>query len=1093
MKRFSLFLLLLACACVNLRAQEAKPLLLQQPTVSRSQLVFVFAGDLWSAPREGGAAQRLTTGIGVETKPLFSPDGNWLAFAGDYDGNLDIYVMPASGGTPRRVTWHPAGDVPENWSPDGKQILFRSNRNSYGPFNRLFTIAAEGGPEMEIPLPQGADASYSPDGARLAYVPVSRAFTVWKRYRGGRTTPIWLANLSDSNVEKVPHENANDFNPLWIGDKVYFLSDRTGAVSLWVYDTKTKKVREALKNTGLDFKSMSAGPGAIVIEQFGALHLFDTTSGTAKKISVTLQGDMPGLRPRYEKVGDSLTNARLSATGARAVFEGRGEIVTFPAEKGDARNLTNTSGVVERDPAWSPDGKWIAYFSDESGEYALHLRGQGTVAETKKISLGNPSSYFYSPVWSPDSKKVAFTDKRLNLWYVDIDKGTPVKVDTNTYENPFRVMDPDWSPDSRWIVYTKQLKNRLCAVQVYSLEDNKSRQLSDGLSDARYAVFDKGGKHIFFTASTNNGPTTGWLDMSTFPFQVTRNAYVIVLSKDDPSPLAPESDEEKVEEEKKPEAGAGDKPIGPPAGPPKGGTQSDKKPAAVKIDFEGVDQRILSLPMPARNFIGAYSGKSGTLFLVEAAPPTPDAAGAAVYKFDLAKRKTDKILDGINGFDVAANGEKMLYQQGPRWFIVSTFIPFRPGEGAINTGALEVAVDPMAEWRQMYHEIWRVQRDFLYDPNAHGLNLAQAEKQYSVYLDSVAHRQDMNYLFAEMMGNVVIGHHNVGGGDIAQAKTVPGGLLGAEYAVENGRYKFARIFNGENWNPQLRAPLTQPGVNVKVGEFLLAVNGREVKPPDNVFKFFEGTAGKQTLLKVGPNADGTGARDVTVIPIGNEQGLRNLAWIEGNRRKSYELSGGRVAYVYLPNTGGAGYSNFNRYYYAQNDKEAVVIDDRYNGGGSAADYIIDAMRRQLMNSWATREGDDFATSASGIYGPKAMIINENSSSGGDAIAYYFRFAKLGPLVGKRTWGGLVGIYDYPTLLDGGNVSAPRVAFKNNAGEFDVENKGVAPDVEVELDPAAWRQGRDLQLEKAVQTVLDALQKSPSQKPPKPVYPNYHKP
>jgi tricorn protease len=1081
----------------GLRAQDAKPLLLQQPTLSKTQICFVFAGDLWTVAREGGAAQRLTAGVGTETRPVFSPDGNWIAFAGDYDGNTDLYIVAATGGTPRRATWHPAPDVPEAWSPDGKQLLFRSPRNSYGPFNRLFTVAAEGGPETEIPLPQGADASYSPDGTRLAYVPVSRAFTVWKRYRGGRTTPIWLANLSDSAIEKVPHENANDFNPLWVGDKVYFLSDRTGAVSLWAYETKTKRVREALKNTGLDFKSAQAGPGALAIEQFGAIHLFDTNTGAAKKIDISVSGDMPGLRPRYERVAARLTSANLSPTGARAVFEARGEIVTFPAEKGDARDLTNTSGVAERDPAWSPDGRWIAYFSDESGEYALHLRNQTGQGEVKKIGLGNPPSYFYSPTWSPDSKKIAFTDKRLNLWYVDLEKGAPVKVDTNTYENPFRVMDPDWSPDSRWLVYTKQLKNRLCAVFVYSVEEAKTRQLSDGLSDARYAVFDKGGKHVFFTASTNNAPTTGWLDMSGFPFQVTRSAYVIVLGKDDPSPLAPESDEEKVEEEKKPEAAAGGSgsPQGPPAGatPPKGGTTNEKKPAPVKIDFEGIDQRILSLPLPARNFVGLAVGKPGTLFLVEAPAPSPDATGATVYKFDVAKRKTDKVLEGVQNFIVSANGEKMMYQQGPRWFIVSAVLPFRPGEGAVNTDTLEVRVDPMAEWRQIYREIWRIQRDFLYDPGAHGLNLAAAEKRYQMYLDGVMHRADLNYLFQEMLGNVVLGHHNVGGGDLPQARQIPGGLLGADYAVDGGRYRFAKIYNGENWNPQLRAPLTQPGVNVKPGEYLIAVNGREVKSSDNLYQFFEATSGKQVKLRVGAKADGSDAREVVVVPVANEQALRNLDWIEGNRRKAYELSGGRVGYVYLPNTAGAGYTNFNRYYYAQQDREAMVVDDRYNGGGSAADYIIDAMRRQLMNYWATREGEDFTTSASGIYGPKAMIINENSSSGGDAIAYYFRFAKLGPLIGKRTWGGLVGIYDYPTLLDGGNVSAPRVAFKNTAGEFDVENKGVAPDIEVELDPAAWRQGRDLQLEKAVQTVLDALQKTPSQKPPKPVYPNYHKP
>jgi tricorn protease len=1137
-------LLCLAGACF---AQTEPPLILRSPTISRDLIAFVFAGDLWVVGREGGDARRLTTGTGIETSPLFSPDGKLIAFTADYEGNADVYLVEATGGVPRRLTYHPGVDTVTGWTPDGKAVLFRSQRDSQTFAPRLFTMPLAGGHPAEVPLPQASEASYSPDGRRLAYVPLLRAFTQWKQYRGGRTTPIWVADLADSRVEKLPRENSNDFNPMWIGDRIYFLSDRDGAVTLYSYDTRTKRVAQALKNNGLDIKSASAGEGVIVYEQFGSLHTLDVGSGQTKTISVRVAGDLPSVRPRFARVAQNLSNASLSPTGARALFEARGEIITVPAEKGDARNLTNTSGVAERDPAWSPDGKWIAYFSDESGEYALHLRRQTGMGEVKKISLGSSPSYYYSPVWSPDSKKLAFTDKRLNLWYVDVERASaaPVKVDTNTYDNPFRVLDPAWSPDSRFIAYTKQLKNRLGTVFIYSLEENKTRQVTDNMSDARFARFDRDGKHLYFTASTNAGPSSGWLDMSSFDRPVTRSAYVVVLRKDLPSPLAPESDEEKITEEQKtnnpedkgePRPGPSPAPTPAPlqdAGvgyveatdlaaettfapetepqqePSQGGAAgagrpAAKKPEPVRIDFDGIDQRVLALPIPARDYAGMREGKTGTLFILEAASGT-DAQGFILHRFDLAKRKVEKVTEGVNSFDLSANGEKMLLQLGGgggggggggqgggRWLIVPAMQPLKPGEGQINTATLEVRVEPRAEWQQMYREAWRIQRDFFYDPNFHGLDIAATEKRYAPYVEGLAHRTDLNYLLQESLGNMVVGHHNANGGDAPAPANVPGGLLGADYRIENGRYRFARIFNGENWNPNLRAPLTQPGVQVQVGEYLLAVNGRELRSTDNIYSFFEGTANKQTLIKVGANADGTGAREVTVVPVGSESGLRTLAWIEGNRRKVSEMSGGRVAYVYLPNTSLGGYTNFNRYYFAQIDKEAAIIDERFNSGGTAADYFIDYMRRPLMNYWATREGADFTTPVGAIYGPKAMLIDGYSSSGGDALPWYFRRAKIGPLVGKRTWGGLVGIYDYPQLIDGGNVTAPRVAFYSPEGGWEVENAGVAPDVEVELDPQAWRQGHDTQLEKAVEVVLDALRKNPLPTPRKPAYPNYHK-
>ena len=1089
-------------------AQSPKPQLLQTPTLSRTHIAFAHGGDLWTVPREGGDAARLTTGVGVESRPYFSPDGEWLAFTGEYDGNFDVYVVAASGGVPRRLTYHPGADVAQGWTKDGRGILFRSGRNSYSRFSRLFTISTDGGQETEVPLPMAEEGSFSPDGSRLAYVPLQRPFGTWKRYRGGQITPVWIADLSDSSVERVPRTDSNDFNPMWVGDRVYFLSDRNGPVALYSYDTKTKRVAQAVPNNGLDIKSADAGPDAIVYEQFGSIHLYDPQSGKTQPVNIKVAGDLPSVRPRFHKVTfQQLQTASLSPAGVRAVVEARGEVLTVPTEKGDVRNLTNTPGVAERDPAWSPDGKWLAYFSDESGEYQLHLREQSGMGEVRKLNLGNPPSFFYSPTWSPDSKKIAYYDKRLNVWYVDIAKGTPVKIDTDNYDKPFRTLDPVWAPDSRWVAYTKQLKNRLTAVFVYSLDQNKATQVTDGMSDARFAAFDKSGKYLYFTASTDAGPTAGWLDMSSFGRAVTRSVYAVVLRKDLPSPLAPESDEEKVApadtseaSEKKNETAAANQPgpVPAPEQPQKPGADAaaaaaKKKDAVeVKIDFDNISQRVLALPIPARNYNGLRAGKAGSIFVLEGTPLSRGGGPSTLHKFDLDKRKLDKVLDNLSFFDLSANGEKMMYCVGESCAVAATAAPPKPGEGALRMDAIEVYVDPRAEWRQMYREVWRIQRDFFYDPNYHGLDIKAAEKKYEPYLDQIASRAELNYLFSDMLGELTVGHLYVGGGDTPNVTRVRGGLLGADFKVENGRYRFARIFNGENWNPNLRAPLTQPGVNVNVGDYLLAVAGREVRSTDNLYSFFQGTAGKSVMIKVGPNPDGREARDVVVVPVESEVGLRNLAWVEDNRRKVDQLSGGRLAYIYLPDTAGGGYTNFNRYFFAQTDKRGAVVDERFNGGGTAADYIVDYLHRPLMNWWATREGEPFATPSAAIFGPKAMIINEYAGSGGDALPWYFRKANVGPLVGKRTWGGLVGIYDYPTLIDGGFVTAPRVAFYSPEGGWEVENAGVAPDVEVELDPHAWRQGHDTQLEKAVEVVMDALRKNPLPAPRKPVYPNYHK-
>jgi tricorn protease len=1109
-------LVVLGCGFV-VRAQNQAPQLLRNPTLSRTQIAFSYAGSIWIANRNGSDVRRLTTG-GHEGNPSFSPDGSEIAFTGDYDGARGVYVVATAGGVPRRLTYHPADGSAIGWTPDGKQILFTSQRAAFADgVVQLFTVPVTGGFATPVPLVRASEGSYSQDESHIAYVPNVQWQAAWKRYRGGQTRPIWIAKLSDSSVEAtIPRDNSNDFNPMWVGDTIYFLSDRNGPVTLFAYDTRSHEVKELVKNEGLDIKSASAATDAIVYEQFGSLHLFDLQSGENRPLDIHIAADLAEVRPHFQKIEPQrIRSAGISPTGARAVIAARGEILTVPAEKGDIRNLTRTTDVVERDPAWSPDGKSIAYFSDDSGEWALHVRDQNGLGEVRKIDLGTPPTFYYSPVWSPDSRKIAYTDKRLNVWYVDLEKKTPVRVDTDTYAGPFNSLDPSWSPDSRWIAYTKQLHNYLHAVFAYSLEQGKTYQLTDGMSDAVHAAFDKEGKYLYFTASTNTALSTGWLDMTSLQHPVTRSVYVMVLKNDVASPLAPESDEEKAKEEAKSDkdkqteaekqttkAKDGDRDKNDEEKKDNAKTKEDK-PVKVEIDLDNLGQRILAVPIPARNYVGLATGKPGVLYVLEGPPIDPidfedGPSTMKVYKFDFKTRKTDQILEDVTSFDLSFSGEKMLYAKHDQWTIGPAEKPAdgppQPGKGGpLKLDQMEVYVDPRAEWKHMYYQVWRDERDFLYDPGLHGLNLAAIQKKYEPYLTNMSSRDDLNYLFAEMLGEITIGHMFVGGGDIPKPKRVKTGLLGADYNVANGRYVFARIYNGENWNPKLRAPLTQPGVNVKTGEYLFAVNGRDVRPPADVYSFFEETADKQVVIKVGANPDGSGARELTVVPIGTERALRNYAWIEDNRRKVDEMTGGRVAYVYLPDTYAGGYTNFNRYYFAQVGKDAAIIDERYNGGGDIADYIIEYLRRPLLSYWSLREGSDITTPIEAIFGPKVMIINEMAGSGGDAMPWMFRKTAIGPLVGKRTWGGLVGHYTNPgDLMDGGFTGTPNLAFYTPNGTWEVENHGVPPDVDVEYDPKSVREGHDPQLEKAIAVVLDLLQKNPPPPPPHhPPYPNYH--
>lgn len=1123
---FLIALALIPLALPALGQSADPPLLLRSPSLSQDRIAFRYADDVWTVSRHGGDAERLTANGNVNAGPFFSPDGSQIAYTAHLEGNDDVYVIPSSGGVPHRLTWHPGGSRVAGWSRDGKSVLIASGALSYRHFDKLFLVHSDGsGMPEPLPLPAGFEGSFSPDGQSIAYQPITKWQPAWKRYVGGQTTPIWIVNLKTLDLVKVPRENSNDSNPVWFGNAVYFLSDRSGSVSLFKYDTGSKQVSSiaAAKTSGphFDLKSMQAGPDALVYEQFGSVHLVNPSSGEDTIVPIHVHGELPHLTPHLATLPpEEIQNASISPTGARAVFEAHGEIFTVPGEKGDTRNLTNTPATAERNPSWSPDGKTIAYFSDASGEYQLYLHDQTGFKAPTVIDLGPDPSFFYSPTWSPDSKHIAYTDKHLRLWVVDVPTGKPILVDKGIYGSFGSDFGIVWSPDSKWIAYHRDLENQLRAIFLYSMDTHKSTQVTDGMSDAFSPAFDLNGKYLYFLASTDDGPSRAGIDLSSLDRAETAGAYVVVLAKDGASPVPPESDDEKIKEDEKkkdePKADDKEKKDGKSKKPEaKEDAKSDKdkddkkeeakkedkdKPVKVTVDLESIGNRILSLPIPARNYASIGTGKAGVVYLLEGSAvgrssnEGPGPGIRAVWRFTLEKRQPETVLNEIDAFIPSADGAKILYAKKNGWTIVPAD-DLKPSDGTpgkpLNLSSMQTTIDPRAEWKQIYHETWRIERDFLYDPNTHGLSIPKIEARYKPYLDGLASRSEFTYLSTEMLGEITIGHMFVGG-PFHPDNSPKTGLLGADYKVENGRYRISKILGGQNWTPGLASPLTLPGVYVKEGEYLLAVNGRELHAGDNLYQWFEGTAGKQTVLHVGPNPDGKDGRDVTVVPIDDEDGLRNLDWVEANRRKVWELSGGKIAYVYMPNTGGSGYTNFNRYFYSQLDKQALILDERWNEGGFIADYTVDVLKRFPLSGAIERDGKPIHDPVGAIFGPKVMLINQNSGSGGDAMPWYFRKAGIGKLVGTRTWGGLVGIGGYPSLLDGGRVMAPRYAIYGLTGEWEVENHGIPPDVEVELLPKDVAEGHDKQLERGVQLVLDELKTTTLPEFKVPPYPNYHK-
>ncbi len=1059
-------------------------LLLRQPAVSDTHIVFVYANDLWVAGRDGGDAWRLTSNEGSERLPHISPDGSMVAFTAQYDGNDDIYVVPVEGGQPRRLTWHPGADQVRGWTPDGAHVLFTSGRKGVPTReSKFFKIHKDGGMPEALPVPRAVTGQLSPDGRTIAYQEVSFSDPEWRNYRAGQAKPIWIMDMEDHSLITTPQpDGERHMNPVWIGRTVYFISERDYAANIWSYQVDTGVLTQESFFSDFDVKNINAGGGVLVYEQGGALHIFDPDENEHQQLTINVRGDFHWSRTRWEDVPPAaLQNASLSPTGQRALFEYRGELFTVPKEHGDPRNITRSPGVADRFPVWSPDGSRIAWFSDETGEYQLVIGEQSGMGETTTINLPDPS-FFFRPQWSPNGKYILYTDTHLNLYYVDVDSGAVTLVDTDRYVRPERTMNPAWSPDSRWIAFAHTLESMFKAIVLYNVETGERIQATDGLADAITPVWCASGDYLYFLASTDYGLNTGWLDMSAYDSPVNRALYVMVLAADGVSPFLPKSDEEET---------AGHE------GQDEGNDDNDENNGReeVRIDPEGLMRRIVAVDIPSRNYMGLVAGPGGYVFYTENVPNQP---GLTLHRYDFDAREAESFMSPVHYAVTSHDRKSLLYRSGSTWGIVSTTgAPQSPGDGRLDAiGNMRMRIEPKEEWRQMFREGWRLQRDFLYVDNVHGAPWDEIYDWYRPWVDHVRHRTDLNYVIGIMGGEVAVGHSYIFGGDMPRVERIPVGLLGADYVIEQGAVRITKIYDGEDWNPTLRAPLGAPGIQVNEGDYLLEVNGVPVDPDENLYRYFEGTANRQTQLLVNGNPSTEGARLVTVVPVANEYQLRLMNWVENNRRRVDELSEGQLAYVYVPNTSWLGYQFFNRYYFAQQDKRGAVIDERNNGGGSAADYMVDIMSRQLHGYFNSRAADrrPFTTPMAGIWGPKVMIINERAGSGGDLLPYMFRKMEIGPLIGTTTWGGLVGIWDTPSFIDGGRMMAPRGGFFNTDGEWAVEAEGVAPDIEVEQLPASVIRGEDPQLERAVEEALKLLETESVELKPEPSPPvRYRRP
>ncbi|MEM8483989.1 MAG: PDZ domain-containing protein [Bacteroidota bacterium] len=1065
---FLLLILLLGPASLLAQMQEAR--LLRQPTISESHIAFAYGSDLWIADQTGGQARRLTSTPAVESNPRFSPDGQWLAFTSNRSGTDAVYVVSINGGTPKRLTWYPASTRAIGWTPDGKHVLYSSTRETAPtPHNRLWTVSANGGPSTLLPAPWGYSGAFSPDGNHMIIDRVSRWESEFQDYRGGQNTPLILMNMETLDEVWLPNERTTDTQPVWLGDSIYFLSDRSGPVEIWTYDRSRNAVEQVTSLGEPDIKWLSAGAGILAYERDGYLYTLDPATGRSNKVSVTVSGDFPWMEAGWKFTGDQIRNIALSPTGQRAVVEARGEIFTIPADKGDPRNLTRSSGTADRSPLWSPDGSSIVWFSDDGDGYVLLIAEQDGLSEPKRVDIGE-SNMAWDATWSPDGNWLAFVDDDVRIRVMDMETHNVETVDVGGINIERSSMGLNWSPDSKWLAYAKTGPNNFRSVYALNIDDRKPIALTDPMADAHAPAWDRDGRHLYFLASTDVALGSGWANTSRMKASASQHPYVLVLREDDPTPFTLESDEEAVEEEEVEESEEEEE------------TEIEEpSDDGVRIDRNRLDRRTIPLPMGSGSYSEIIGGPAGSAFI---------RSGRTVHKFTLDKRKSEEFLNGAQQIAISNDGEKLIARSGRSLRIVGTAGKPGPGDGTLDI-ELRMWLDRQEEWTQIFEEAWRYERDFFYDPGMHGRDWNQVRRRYEPLVEHVRHRADLNYILDQVNGEMSVGHSFVFGGDFPAVDTMRVGLLGADFKTNSGRWQINRIYTTESWNPNIKAPLDRPGLNVDEGHYLVGVDGRELSAAMDPYMLLDGTANRQTVLHVNDAPSMEDAWTVTVEPLRNEQSLRRRAWVEDNRRYVEEHSEGKLAYIWVPNTSGQGVSSFDRYYFAQQDKHAAVIDERFNGGGLLDDYMVDLMSRRLRAA-ITNEVPNaihFRLPA-GILGPKVLLINENAGSGGDFFPWVFRQQQIGPLIGMRTWGGLVKSSVHYGMVDGGALTAPdNAVFDPINRKWIAENEGVAPDIEVRLSAKALAAGRDPQLDRAIEEALRLLaEEQPMQNITPPPYP-----
>ena len=1046
-------------------AQET--LLLRQPAINGEIVAFAYGSDIWTYHLTSGLVKRITSTQAVESNPYISPDGKTIAFSSNRVGAPAVYTVPTEGGEPTRLTWHPSESIVRGWNPDGSQIIYSSSRDTApASYDRLWTVSPKGGPSSLISKQWAHKASYNASGTHLAVERVSRWDSEWRNYKGGQNNPIYILNLKNQSEELLPFENTMDLQPVWLGDKIYFLSDRDWIVNIWSYDTKSKALTQHTNFTGSDVKCLNGHGGSLIFEREGRLHLFNTSDNSIKTLKIEIIGDFPWAETRWEDVSRSISSSSISPNGKRIVFSARGEVFTVPAEKGVTRNITTSSDAADRNAIWSPWGEKIGWFSDQGGQYKLTLADQSGMGTPKIIGIGE-SKMAWEPTWSPDGKHIAFTDDDVRIRVVNVETGNVRTADVGGTNLQRGRMGLEWSPDSKWLAYSKVQDNNLGRIFAWNVESEKIHALTDPFADAVNPVWDQDKKHLYFMASTDLALGSGWANTSAMTADPNYTAYVINLNKKDPSPFEPESDEESVSNEKD-EA--------------KGEKKEDKKKEehsdnGVVIDFDQLERRTMALPGLSGGVNGLVKGPEGHVFVDMSLPE-----GRVIRKFSLKDKEAKDFVKGASQFSTSANAKHALFRKGFGWVISSTGGP--SGEGGKNiTPNLQMKLDRKAEWKQMFEEAWRYERDYFYDPNIHGRNWDEVYKRYSVLIPHVKHRDDLSYILDQINGELSVGHSFVFGGDMPE--TVPGrvGLLGADLENDGKGWKIGRIYTTEIWNPRLSSPLDRPGIEVKSGDYLVGVNGKPVSVANDPYQYFDGTIGKQTIIHINSKPNFEGSRSIIIEPLSSESALRQRAWVEDNRRMVDKLSGGKLAYIWVPNTSGAGYVSFNRYLFAQQDKEGAVIDERFNGGGLLDDYMVDLMTRKLRAAITNEvpNGKAFKLPA-GILGPKVLLVNELAGSGGDFFPWVFRQQNAGPLIGTTTWGGLVKSSVHYALVDGGALTSPdNAVFDPINNKWIGENEGIAPDIEVRQDAKSLNDGKDPQLERAVKEALKLLEAQPQNK------------